>query len=163
MINLRISLLCLALVAGASAQEASPLPSLPSLPDFSAEESQSEEQDRVYQEQIRAAELHLQAGVQKLHDLHRVLLEVKDAESAAAAIPAIVRITGDLHDWAARFSDFPEPTPEDLERIQSELAPAIRRINSRIANQADRLGSAEYYGCTDLAAVLAQFVLRLRR
>ena len=27
-----------------------------------------------------------------------------------------------------------------------------RRINARIANQADRLGSAEYYGCTDLAA-----------
>ena len=44
-------------------------------------------QDQAYREQIKAAEERLQAGVQKLHELHRVLLGVKDADSAAASVP----------------------------------------------------------------------------
>ncbi|MGN0810896.1 MAG: hypothetical protein ACI4PY_05300 [Akkermansia muciniphila] len=162
MMLLRFSLTALGL-AVAAAQE--PLPPLPSLPDLPAAEEEQVDaaQEQAYREQIKAAEERLLAGVQKLHELHRVLLGVKDADSAAAAVPAIIRLTGELHDWAAGFSGLPAPSPEDLARLQGDIAPAIRRINARIANQADRLGSAEYYGCTDLAAALAQFVLRLRQ
>ncbi len=117
MMLLRFSLPALGL-AVAAAQE--PLPPLPSLPDLPAAEEEQVDaaQEQAYREQIKAAEEHLLAGVQKLHELHRVLLGVKDADSAAAAVPAIIRLTGELHDWAAGFSGLPAPSPEDLARLQ---------------------------------------------
>ncbi len=101
-------------------------------------------------------ERRLRRGIILLGSLCQYMAGVRDHDSAEAAVPQIMRLCEELHQWSQSFSNLPPLSEVEVQMYEDRYLPAIRKINQVMEAQADRLGAAEYYGSRNLPAALVR-------
>lgn len=114
-------------------------------------------------EQLSPVEQHLAKGIALLLKLEQVMAAVDSPETAQKAVQPIGLITAELGKWPQGFLTLPPLDEEQRLEYEDRYLPVIRRINKQIKLQGERLASAQYYGCRQLAASLVRLVLTLQQ
>lgn len=105
------------------------------------------------------AEHRLRKGIMMLHSLLQTMADIKDKESAEAAVPVIMRYVKEFPAWAQSFNSL--PPMEEMEKIlyEDRYLPIIENLNKIIKAQAGRLAAAEYYNSNALLTALVHLAL----
>ena len=101
-------------------------------------------------------EQRLRNGIVLLGTLCQYMAAVQNHETAEAAVPQMMRLRDELQQWTRSFNNLPPLSEPEVLVYEERYLPIIRKINKLIQTQADRLGSAEYYGSRTLPAVLVR-------
>lgn len=109
--------------------------------------------------ELPQAEQLVRSGVLMLNQVQEILSNVRDQDSAEAAVAPLMRLHAKLQDWARAFAALPPLTEEEQRVYEERYLPIIEKLNNRIRTQGERLGSAEYYGSRNLPAVLIRLAL----
>lgn len=101
-------------------------------------------------------EQRLRNGIIMLGSICQCMADVKDHDSAEAAVPKLMALNESLREWAQSFSNLPPLSELEVVAYEERYLPTIRKINHIIEAQAGRLAAAEYYGSRNLPAVLVR-------
>lgn len=101
----------------------------------------------------------VRAGVVLLSQVQDILADIRDQDSAEAAVAPLMRLNAKLQEWARAFAAQPPLTEEEQRVYEERYLPLIEKLNNRIRTQGERLASAEYYGSRNLPAVLIRLAL----
>lgn len=99
-------------------------------------------------------EQRVREGLVLLASLHDTLAGIHDHETAEAAVAPLMRLHRVLQEWTQSFTTLPPLTEQEQQAYEEQYLPLIKKLNSRIRTQGDRLAAAEYYGSRDLPAAL---------
>lgn len=99
-------------------------------------------------------EQRLRDGIVILGTLYQCMAGVQNNDTAEAAVPQIMRLRDELQQWVRGFNSLPPLSDPEVQAYEDRYLPTLRKINSLIETQADRLAAAEYYGSKNLAAAL---------
>ena len=106
--------------------------------------------------QLPEGEKRLRQGIMLLGMLYQSMAEINNKSAAEAAVPKIMQISEELQQWTRAFNNLPPLSEPEVLVYEERYLPIIRKVNKLIQTQADRLGSAEYYGSRTLPAVLVR-------
>lgn len=106
--------------------------------------------------QLPEGEKRLRHGIMLLGALYQSMAEINNKSAAEAAVPRIMQISDELQQWTRAFNNLPPLSEPEVLVYEERYLPIIRKINKLIQTQADRLGSAEYYGSRNLPAALVR-------
>lgn len=109
--------------------------------------------------QLPEGEKRLRHGILLLGQLYQCMAEVNNKSAAEAAVPKIMQISEELRQWTQTFNTLPPLSEPEALIYEERYLPIIQKINKLIQTQADRLGSAEYYGSRNMAAALVRLAL----
>ncbi len=115
-------------------------------------QTQQEEADQLLPE----GEKRIRRGIILLGTLCQRMGEIKNRDSAEAAVPHMMRICEELKIWSQSFTNLPPVSSLEIQVYEERYLPAIRKINQLMEAQADRLAAAEYYGSRNLPAALVR-------
>lgn len=101
-------------------------------------------------------EQRLRSGIIMLGQICQSMAEIKDLDSAEAAVPKLMLLNEELRRWSQSFSNLPPLSEPDVMAYEERYLGTIRKINHIIEAQAGRLAAAEYYGSRNLPAVLVR-------
>lgn len=101
-------------------------------------------------------EQRLRQGIIMLGNICQCMAEVKDHDSAEAAVPKLMALNEELRRWSQSFANLPPLSELDVIAYEERYLNTIRKINHIIEAQAGRLAAAEYYGSRNLPAVLVR-------
>ena len=116
------------------------------------QQTQQQESDQLLPE----GEKRIRRGIILLGTLCQRMGEIKDHDSAEAAVPHVMRLCEELQTWAQSFTSLPPVSSLEIQVYEERYLPAIRKINQLMETQADRLAAAEYYGSRNLPAALVR-------
>lgn len=115
-------------------------------------QTQQQESDQLLPE----GEKRIRHGIILLGTLCQRMGEIKNHDSAEAAVPHMMRICEELKIWSQSFTNLPPVSSLEIQVYEERYLPAIRKINQLMEAQADRLAAAEYYGSRNLPAALVR-------
>lgn len=142
------------------ASEPTSAPNIPSAPPVPEIVPTPQQQPTEKQEShLPPGEQRIREGIALLASLHDTMAGVSDRASADAAVAPVMRITADLSTWAQGFTALPPMTESEQVACEEYYLPFIRKINSAIKRQGERLAAAEYYGSQQLPAALVRLAL----
>lgn len=104
-------------------------------------------------------EQRLRSGIIMLGQICQCMAEIKDHDTAEAAVPRLMTLCEDMRRWSQSFSNLPPLSEPDVIAYEERYLGTIRKINNIIEAQAGRLAAAEYYGSRNLPAVLVRLAL----
>ena len=102
-------------------------------------------------------EQRIRSGIIILGKICQYMAEVKDHDTAEAAVPRLMALLEEMQVWAQSFNNLPPLSEVELLAYEERYLPTIHKINSILESQAARIAAAEYYGSRNLPAVLVRF------
>ncbi len=126
-------------------------------PTANAEVVDSTTRNEAPQTALPEGELRIRSGIIILGKICQYLAEVKDLDTAEAAVPRLMTLLEEMQAWSHSFNNLPPLSEVELLAYEERYLPTIRKINSILEAQAARIAAAEYYGSRNLPAVLVRF------
>ena len=123
----------------------------------SAEVVDSTTRSEAPQPVLPEGEQRIRSGIIILGKICQYLAEVKDHDTAEAAVPRLMALLEEMQVWAQSFNNLPPLSEVELLAYEERYLPTIHKINSILESQAARIAAAEYYGSRNLPAVLVRF------
>ncbi len=114
------------------------------------------QQNTQVQPALPEGEKLLRQGILMLVKLHQIMAGIKDNDTAEAAVPEVMRLCESLRQWPQGFTKLPPISEPEAQAYEENYLPIIRKINTQIEAQADRIAAAEYYGSRNLPAALVR-------
>ena len=102
-------------------------------------------------------EQRIRSGIIILGKICQYMAEVKDHDTAEAAVPRLMALLEEMQVWSQSFNNLPPLSEVELLAYEERYLPTIHKINSILESQAARIAAAEYYGSRNLPAVLVRF------
>ena len=113
-------------------------------------------EDSTPNPELPVAEQRIRAGILLLSRLSNCMSAINDKD---AAVPVVMVLHADFNNWIQSFNSLPKTSQEEVESLTTIYLPIIKKANTAIHNQANRLHSANYYGSELLPAALSKLVL----
>lgn len=123
----------------------------------SAEVVDSTTRSEAPQPVLPEGEQRIRSGIIILGKICQYMAEVKDHDTAEAAVPRLMALLEEMQVWAQSFNNLPPLSEVELLAYEERYLPTIHKINSILESQAARIAAAEYYGSRNLPAVLVRF------
>lgn len=112
--------------------------------------------------QLPPAEIHVRKGIALLLKLHGVMAGINSPQTAQKAVSPLVTLSREMLKWTQGFSSLPLLDDDTRILYEDQYLPLLRKINTQLKLQGERLASAKYYGSRDLQAALAHLILTLQ-
>ena len=123
----------------------------------SAEVVDSTTRSEAPQPVLPEGEQRIRSGIIILGKICQYMAEVKDHDTAEAAVPRLMALLEEMQVWSQSFNNLPPLSEVELLAYEERYLPTIHKINSILESQAARIAAAEYYGSRNLPAVLVRF------
>lgn len=130
---------------------AQPVPEVVQTPDDTAKSAVDSD--------LSPGEQRIRVGLLLLNSLYETMAGIKDKDTADAAVAPVMRIAAELNTWAQSFTALPPMNETEQAICEDAYLPIIRKLNTAIKTQGERLAAAEYYGSRHLPAALVKLAL----
>lgn len=141
------------------AAEATSVPSQSAPPVPEVVHTPQPQQQTEPDSQLPPGEQRIRAGIVMLSMLNETMSGINDQSSADAAVATVMRLAAELNTWAQGFTSLPPMSEDEQVKCEDYYLPIIRRLNTSIKHQGERLAAAEYYGSQQLPAALVRLAL----